>query len=69
MNKQVKVFTYVAKTQATSFSADLKEFFNHLPANNTLPQTQYLQKLEAGTEPFQGKNAKLVVSSYSAQVN
>ncbi|EEY65338.1 cell 12A endoglucanase, putative [Phytophthora infestans T30-4] len=68
MNKKVKVFSYVAKKTAKSFTADLKQFFDELPANNTLPQTQFLQKLEAGTEPFQGKNAKFVVSTYSVQV-
>ncbi|KAF4037971.1 Glycosyl hydrolase family 12 [Phytophthora infestans] len=51
-----------------TLGADLKQFFDELPANNTLPQTQFLQKLEAGTEPFQGKNAKFVVSTYSVQV-
>ncbi|KAG3191034.1 hypothetical protein PC128_g11090 [Phytophthora cactorum] len=68
MNKKVKVFSYVAKKTAKSFTADLKQFFDELPADNTLPQTQFLQKLEAGTEPFQGKNAKFVVSTYSVQV-
>ncbi|ETI37090.1 hypothetical protein F441_16730 [Phytophthora nicotianae CJ01A1] len=68
MNKKVKVFSYVAKKTAKSFTADLKQFFDELPADNTLPQTQYLQKVEAGTEPFQGKNAKFVVSTYSVQV-
>ncbi|KAJ8577127.1 hypothetical protein ON010_g2084 [Phytophthora cinnamomi] len=67
-NKKVKVFSYVAKKPATTFTGDLKYFFDQLPANNTLPQTQYLQKVEAGTEPFQGKNATFVVSSYTAQV-
>ncbi|KAF4137523.1 Glycosyl hydrolase family 12 [Phytophthora infestans] len=51
-----------------TLGADLKQFFDELPANNTLPHTQFLQKLEAGTEPFQGKNAKFVVSTYSVQV-
>ncbi|GMF23100.1 unnamed protein product [Phytophthora fragariaefolia] len=68
-NKKVKVFSYVAKKSATSFNGDLKYFFDQLPADNTLPQTQFLQKVEAGTEPFQGKNATLVVSGYSAKVN
>ncbi|KAG7382430.1 hypothetical protein PHYPSEUDO_004861 [Phytophthora pseudosyringae] len=68
MNKKVKVFSYVAKKTAFSFTADLKQFFDELPADNTLPQTQYLQKLEAGTEPFQGTNAKMVVSTYSVQI-
>ncbi|KAL3656453.1 hypothetical protein V7S43_018678 [Phytophthora oleae] len=69
MNKKVKVFSYVAKKTAYKFSADLKKFFNELPANNTLPQTQFLVKLEAGTEPFQGKNGEMIVKSYSSKVN
>jgi xyloglucan-specific endo-beta-1,4-glucanase len=68
MNKKVKVFSYVAKKTAYSFTADLRQFFDELPADNTLPQTQYLVKLEAGTEPFQGNNGKMVVSTYSAKV-
>ncbi|KAG1695097.1 hypothetical protein DVH05_020739 [Phytophthora capsici] len=69
MNKKVKVFSYVAKKTAYKFSADLKKFFNELPANNTLPQEQFLVKLEAGTEPFQGKNGEMIVKSYSSKVN
>ncbi|KAG6941723.1 hypothetical protein JG687_00019480, partial [Phytophthora cactorum] len=69
MNKEVKVFSYVAKKTAYKFSADLKKFFNELPANNTLPQTQYLVKLEAGTEPFQGKNGEMIVKSYSSKLS
>ncbi|CAI5741733.1 unnamed protein product [Hyaloperonospora brassicae] len=68
MNKQVKVFSYVARKQTTSFKADLKVFFDQLPTNNNVPETQFLQKLEAGTEPFLGKNAELTVSSFSVKV-
>ncbi|KAH7489061.1 Inactive glycoside hydrolase XLP1 [Phytophthora ramorum] len=68
MNKNVKVFSYVAKKTATSFTGDLKQFFDQLPSDNTIPATQFLQKVEAGTEPFQGTNAKLVVTNYSVQV-
>ncbi|EGZ11350.1 hypothetical protein PHYSODRAFT_338064 [Phytophthora sojae] len=66
--RKVKVFTYVAKQQATSFTADLKFFFDQHPTDNNLPTTQFLRKVEAGTEPFQGQNATMVVSSYSVQV-
>nr|QBC17961.1 effector protein [Phytophthora infestans] len=69
MNKNVKVSHIVAKKTAYKFSADLKKFFSELPKNNTLPQTQYLVKLEAGTEPFQGKNGEMIVKSYSSKVN
>ncbi|KAL4151048.1 hypothetical protein PRNP1_010434 [Phytophthora ramorum] len=68
MNKNVKVFSYVAKKTATSFTGDLKQFFDQLPSDNTIPATQFLQKIEAGTEPFQGTNAKLVVTNYSVQI-
>ncbi|OWY93041.1 Glycoside hydrolase [Phytophthora megakarya] len=68
-NNKTKVFTYVAKNMATSFSADLKQFFDELPADNTIETTQYLTHVQAGTEPFQGKNATLTVSKYSAAVH
>ncbi|KAF4321168.1 hypothetical protein BBO99_00004150 [Phytophthora kernoviae] len=63
-----KVYSYVAKKTTTSFNADLKKFFDALPADNTIAPTQYLTHVQSGAEPFIGKNAKLTVSKYSAAV-
>ncbi|KAE8984352.1 hypothetical protein PR003_g20501 [Phytophthora rubi] len=68
-NNKTKVFTYVAKQTTYSFSADLKQFFDELPADNTIETTQYLTHVQAGTEPFQGKNATFTVHKYSAAVH
>ncbi|KAI9981820.1 hypothetical protein PInf_009599 [Phytophthora infestans] len=57
------------KNMATSFTADLKQFFDELPADNTIETTQYLTHVQAGTEPFQGKNASMTVTKYSAAVH
>lgn len=65
---QTKVYSWVAKKQATSFTADLKKFFDALPADNNIASTQYLTHVQAGAEPFIGKNATLTVSKYSAAV-
>ncbi|KAG6960350.1 hypothetical protein JG688_00009648 [Phytophthora aleatoria] len=68
-NGNTTVFSYVAVNTTESFSADFKQFFDKLPADNTIAPTQYLTHVQAGTEPFQGKNATLTVSKYSAAVN
>ncbi|KAG6583020.1 cell 12A endoglucanase [Phytophthora cinnamomi] len=68
-NNKTKVFTYVAKQTTYTFSADLRQFFDELPADNTIETTQYLTHVQAGTEPFQGKNATFTVYKYSAAVN
>ncbi|KAG7398960.1 hypothetical protein PHYBOEH_010065 [Phytophthora boehmeriae] len=68
-NGNTTVFSFVATKTITNFSADLLNFLNYLVKNQGLPSSQYLLKLEAGTEPFTGSNAKMTVSSYSAAVN
>ncbi|KAG7397651.1 hypothetical protein PHYBOEH_000410 [Phytophthora boehmeriae] len=68
VNGKTKVFSYVAKETTSSFTADLKQFFDYLPTDNTIAPTQYLTKVQAGTEPFIGTNAKLDVSTYSVAV-
>ncbi|KAL4151050.1 hypothetical protein PRNP1_010436 [Phytophthora ramorum] len=68
-NGNTTVFSYVAVNTTNSFSADFKQFFDELPEDNTIASTQYLTHMQAGTEPFQGQNATLTVSKYSAAVN
>ncbi|GMF18759.1 unnamed protein product [Phytophthora lilii] len=54
-----QVFTYVAKQPVTSFNGDLKSFFDAMPYDYSIPDTQYLSVLLAGTQAFQGTNSKL----------
>ncbi|KAG2524035.1 hypothetical protein BBO99_00005377 [Phytophthora kernoviae] len=65
-NGNTTVFSFVSTKTITNFSADLLNFLSYLVKNQGLPSSQYLLKLEAGTEPFTGSNAKMTVSSYSA---
>ncbi|GMF13745.1 unnamed protein product [Phytophthora lilii] len=67
-NGNMTVYAYVAAKPTTSFSADLKQFIDELPAKHTISPKQYLTHVQAGTEPFRG-NATLTVSKYSAPVN
>ncbi|KAG2827552.1 hypothetical protein PC110_g4385 [Phytophthora cactorum] len=66
-NGNMTVYSYVAANTTNSFSTDFKQFFDELPANNTIAPEQYLINVQAGTEPFVG-NGTLTVSKYSAAV-
>ncbi|KAG5735304.1 putative xyloglucan-specific endo-beta-1,4-glucanase A [Termitomyces sp. T112] len=67
-NSNWQVISFVsASGDITSFSADLKEFFNYLVANQGVAGTQYVQAIQAGTEPFTG-SATLVTNSYSVSL-
>ncbi|KAG6956471.1 hypothetical protein JG687_00010571 [Phytophthora cactorum] len=63
-NGNMTVYSYVAANTTNSFSTDFKQFFDELPANNTIAPEQYLINVQAGTEPFVG-NGTLTVSKYS----
>ncbi|EEY65340.1 cell 12A endoglucanase, putative [Phytophthora infestans T30-4] len=68
MNGNMTVFSYVAANTINSFSTDFKQFFNELPAINTIAPDQYLINVQAGTEPFVG-NGTLTVTKYSTAVH
>ncbi|EFX06442.1 xyloglucan-specific endo-beta-1,4-glucanase precursor [Grosmannia clavigera kw1407] len=67
-NGDTTVYSFVAATEQTSFSGDLREFFTYLIANEGFPSTQFLLSVGAGTEPFTGSDAVLTVSAYSLSV-
>lgn len=67
-NGSTTVYSFVAVSQATSFSADLKDFFTYLIKSQGFPSSQYLLSIGAGTEPFSGSNAVLTTSAYSCVV-
>jgi xyloglucan-specific endo-beta-1,4-glucanase len=69
LNGSMKVYSFVASSQVTSFSGDLKAFFTYLASSQGYPTSQYLVSVGAGTEPFTGSNAVLTVSAYSVVIN
>lgn len=63
-NGSTTVFSFIADSQITSFSGDVKTFLSYLTTNQGLPTSQYLTSIGAGTEAFDGSNAKFTVSEY-----
>lgn len=63
------VFSFVASSQVTNFSGDLKAFLTYLTSNRGMSTSQYVNSIGAGTEPFVGSNAVLTTSAYSVAVN
>ncbi|KAH8672654.1 endoglucanase A precursor [Tricladium varicosporioides] len=68
-NGATTVYSFVASSQATSFSGDLMNFFKYLETNQGFPSSQYLVSIGAGTEPFTGSNAVFTTSAYSCVVS
>ncbi|CAG7853242.1 Xyloglucan-specific endo-beta-1,4-glucanase A; AltName: Full=Xyloglucanase A; AltName: Full=Xyloglucanendohydrolase A; Flags: Precursor [Serendipita indica DSM 11827] len=64
-NGSMRVFSFVATSTITSFSADLMDFLKYLATNNGFNTGHYLTVLQAGTEPFTGSNVVLTTSSYT----
>ncbi|EIM82414.1 glycoside hydrolase family 12 protein [Stereum hirsutum FP-91666 SS1] len=62
------VLSFVAPSEITSFSQDLKPFFTFLTANQGVPADSFLVQLQAGTEPFVG-SATLTTSAYNTVIN
>ncbi|OQD62739.1 hypothetical protein PENPOL_c011G09119 [Penicillium polonicum] len=66
MNGDMNVYSFVSASPATSFSTDIKEFFDFLVKTHSFPaDSQYLINLQFGTEPFTG-DATLTVSNWEA---
>lgn len=57
-----------AEGNLNNFSSDLKDFFDYLVANYGVSDSDYLQAVESGTEPFTG-SATLYTSSFYVVVN
>ncbi|KAF8062545.1 endocellulase [Lyophyllum atratum] len=67
-NQNWQVLSFVsASGDIKNFSADLNLFFKYLIANQGVAATQFVQAIQAGTEPFTG-TANLVTSSYSVSL-
>ncbi|KAG7091159.1 hypothetical protein E1B28_010212 [Marasmius oreades] len=68
-NQNWQVLSFVIQDgEATNFNVDLNEFFKYIIANQGVAPTQYIQSIQAGTEPFTG-SAVLVTSNYSVAIN
>ncbi|KAI0533509.1 family 12 glycosyl hydrolase [Xylaria digitata] len=68
-NGNMHVFSFVASSQVTNFSGDLKAFLSYLTSNQGMSTSQYVTSIGAGTEPFVGSNAVLTTTGYSISVN
>ncbi|KAE9373504.1 glycoside hydrolase family 12 protein [Stipitochalara longipes BDJ] len=68
-NGDTTVYSFVAESEATSFSGDLKDFYTYLEDSFSFPSSQYLLSIGAGTEPFTGSGAVFKTSAYSCVVN
>ncbi|KAK4550449.1 hypothetical protein LTR36_000027 [Oleoguttula mirabilis] len=68
-NGDTTVFSFVASSEITAFSGDVKAFFTYLVADEGLSSSQYLTSVGAGTEAFTGSNADFKVSAYSMVIS
>ncbi|KAF8601539.1 glycoside hydrolase family 12 protein [Ceratobasidium sp. AG-I] len=62
------VYSFVAGSELTSYTGDLKAFFTYLNKSQGVSLSQYLVGAQAGTEPFVG-SATLATSAYTISVN
>ncbi|KAK0459104.1 endocellulase [Desarmillaria tabescens] len=67
-NANWQVISFVSPTEIHNFNVDLKDFFNYLVAQQGVSSSQYVQAIQAGTEPFTG-NAQLMTTSYSVSLS
>ncbi|KAJ5243932.1 hypothetical protein N7489_004028 [Penicillium chrysogenum] len=68
-NGSQKTYSFVASNPITSWSGDLKDFFNYLTEKEGFPaETQNLITVQFGTEPFTGAKSTFTVSNWSAKV-
>ncbi|KAK4246621.1 glycoside hydrolase [Corynascus novoguineensis] len=69
MNGAMRVYSFVASSPINDFSADVKQFFNHLESSQNFPSnSQHLLIFQAGTEPFTGGETTFTVRNYSANI-
>uniref|UniRef100_A0A0W0FVV1 Putative endocellulase n=1 Tax=Moniliophthora roreri TaxID=221103 RepID=A0A0W0FVV1_MONRR len=67
-NTNWEVLSFVAKDgEIKDFNVDLNDFFKYIIDNQSVEPTQYIQSIQAGTEPFTGQ-ANLITSNYSVAI-
>ncbi|RAK92527.1 xyloglucanase 2 [Aspergillus costaricaensis CBS 115574] len=64
-NAATTVFSFVAPTELKDYSGNLAEFFTYLVSKQSFPNDQYFLSIGAGTEPFDGQQAKFTTTSYT----
>nr|AAM77711.1 endoglucanase [Trichoderma citrinoviride] len=68
-NGAMQVYSFVAQSNTTSYSGDVKNFFNYLRDNKGYNAGgQYVLSYQFGTEPFTGSGT-LNVASWTASIN
>ncbi|KAJ6001527.1 endoglucanase-1 [Penicillium canescens] len=68
-NGSQKTYSFVASSPITSWSGDIKGFFDYLTAHEQFPaSSQNLITMQFGTEPFTGGKSTFTVSNWSASV-
>ncbi|KAF9467948.1 endocellulase [Collybia nuda] len=68
-HKTWQVLSFVsAEGELSAFNADLNEFLTFLVENQGFNSSQYIQAIQAGTEPFTGA-ATLVTSKYTLEIS
>ncbi|KAI1817999.1 endoglucanase [Poronia punctata] len=69
-NGSMKVFSFVAGGDVTTFEGNVKDFYDHITSAQGFPASQQsLITFQFGTEPFTGSNARFDVWSFYGEVN
>ncbi|KAF9463183.1 endocellulase [Collybia nuda] len=67
-NQNWQVLSFVsAGGEIKNFNVDLNDFFKYIITNQGVSSSQYIQSIQAGTEPFVGV-ANLMTSNYSVTI-
>ncbi|ELR06569.1 hypothetical protein GMDG_08042 [Pseudogymnoascus destructans 20631-21] len=69
LQRLLKVYSFVAASQISSFDGDLKAFYTYLGSSQGFSSSQYVTSIGAGTEPFVGTNALMKTSGHSVALN
>jgi xyloglucan-specific endo-beta-1,4-glucanase len=67
-NAATTVYSFFASSQIESYSGDLVDFFNYLVSSQGFSNSQYIQSVGAGTEPFTGSDAVFTTISYTLSI-
>ncbi|KAK6580244.1 hypothetical protein PZA11_007266 [Diplocarpon coronariae] len=68
-NGDTSVFAFIPTgSNVDEFSADLKLFLNYLTSNQNVATTNVVERIQAGTEPFEGSNALFTTDKYTLTV-
>jgi xyloglucan-specific endo-beta-1,4-glucanase len=68
-HSQMEVYSFVASSgNIESFSGDLVDFTSYLVAEHGVDDSQVVQSVGAGTEPFVGTDVTFTTTSYAATV-